>query len=209
MKYLIFLLKYSKYNIPYKEYKLLFSKGNDEIGNAVIYLRKKLNLNSLNKKEVEKIYIAYKLKMLKIYHYNNHKFKDNDVDDLIKFLMIEAKERFTFFDAIEFHNYVIQKIPKTFPLFSRFIYSDNSNWVKLKLPFNSLDSAYFVNSESEIHIKFNSLFKNPYLNLDLSILKTTFDDLENKIYYEYDVVDQHKKVWGKVFFFQYSKSFQN
>lgn len=209
MKYFLYLLKYIKYNIPYREYKLLFSNGNDEIADSVRFLRQKVNINSITKKEFEKIYIVFKLKLLKSYHYSNFNFKDNDINSLIKFLMRETKDRINIVEAIEIHNYTIQMIPKTFPLFSKFLYSENSNWIKLNLPFNTKQSAYPVNSEKEIKKKFDSLFKNSHLHLDITLVQTEFEHNENKIYYEYNVVDKHKNAWGKVFFYEYSKSFLN
>lgn len=209
MKRLLYIIKYAKYNIPYKEYKLVFSNGNDEIRDSVKYLRKKLNINTLTKKEFEKIYFIFKLKLLKTYYYSNFNFKNDDINNLINFLISETKNRLTVFEAIEFHNYTIQMIPKTFPIFSKFIYSDNSNWIKINLPFNTRESAHLVNSEKEIYGKFNSLFRNSHLKLNIVLHKTEFDNYENKIHYEYDVIDKHKSIWGKVFFYEYSKSFLN
>ncbi|WP_313307980.1 hypothetical protein [Epilithonimonas hominis] len=209
MKRLFYILKYAKYNISYKEYKLLFANGNDEIGDSAMYLSKKLNIKVLTKNEVEKIYFIFKLNLLKVYHYSNFKFKDDDINTLINFLMTETKGKITIFEAIEFHNYTIQMIPKKFQLFSKFIYNNNSNWIKVKLPFNTKESAYLVNSEKEIKTKFDTLFKNSHLKLNINLSNTEFDNSENKVYYKYEVIDKHKNIWGKVFFYEYSKSFLN
>lgn len=209
IKKITFLIKYSKFNIPYKEYKLLFCKGNDEIGTTAKYLRKKLNLNSFTNAELEKIYFVFKLQLLKTYHFNNFKFEEINTNELIKFLNKEAHNRLNLFEAIEFYNITINSIPKTFPLFSRFIYSNNSNWIKINLPFNTKETAYFINSESEIKSEFYKLFKNKYLLLEVIVSKTNFCPEENKIFYECDIIDQNKNLIGKVYYFEFSKSFQN
>lgn len=209
IKYLIFILKYTKFNIPYKEYKLLFGNGKDEIEKSTNYLRKELHLFSFTNAELQKSYVIYKLQLLKKFHFNNFKFDSKNIDELLKFLHKETFNRLTFHEAMDFHNYTVKMIPSNFSFFSRWIYTKKNPWIKLILPFNSPETAYQVKSENEILEKFKVLFKNSYLEFHLNLINTKLNTLENKIIYEYDVLDQFNSILGKVYFFEYSKIFQN
>ena len=209
IKYLIYILKYTKFKIPYKEYTLLFGNGQDEIGKSAKCLRKELHLISFTNAELQKSYIIYKLQLLKNFHLNNFKLDNISINELLKFLHKETFNRLTFQEAMDFHNYTVKMIPWNFSFFSRFIYANKNTWIQFKLPFNSPESAYQVKSENEILEKFKELFKNSYLEFHLNLINTKLNTLENKIIYEYDVLDQNNSNLGKVYFFEYSKIFQN